>query len=258
MSFRIEAVRDGTAVRVHLAKGPAVVILYELITPRGRIPPRTVTVEGGGVRAEGPLGTVRDELCTAADGALEIHRVWELATRAPVRLPCVVELEGTFSEWVVPAVMVDGNHEGAGRFPRGGLDVGWSFREDRCPIPSCAILAGDAGAWAFFSLPARTEEEIGSIRSKSRQGFVELEIATPYEESPSSYREKGVLIGGLHGPRRAWFHPAPASDSKGHSSSCTPRAPGSPIGRSLPLRGAAAGRKDSTSGPASTGIVSSR
>ena len=206
--LRIERVREGRAVRIGFPGGRIVTIRYEIITPRGRLLPDSLTVEGAIVRASCAAGTTRDELRCADDGGLEITRSWSLSTSSRVRLPCTVEVSGSFPHWVVPSVMYDGNAEGTGRFPRGGLEVGWSFREDRCPIPSCAVPAGDTGSWAFFSRPAATEEGIGSIRSRAGDGFVELEIATPFDESPRCYREKGWPVGGQHRPRGRWFDAA--------------------------------------------------
>jgi hypothetical protein len=204
-ALRIEPAGEGRAVRAHLTADRRVTIRYEIITPRGRLLPDSVTVEGAVVVATSPAGITRDELRLAGDGALEITRSWSLHGPSRVRLACTVDLEGGFTRWVVPSVMYDGNTEGAGRYPRGGLETGWSFREDRCPIPSCAICAGDSGSWAFFSSPAGSEREIGSIRSRTRGNGVELEIATPFDESPHSYREKGWPVGGQHGPRGQWF-----------------------------------------------------
>ena len=155
--------------------------------------------------AEAPVATICDELRLATDGVLEVDRRWLIRNGVRTRLAFGVQFAGSFPRWVVPAVMYDGNAEGSGKFPRGGPEVGWSFREDRCPIPSCAILCGAGGGWALFTRGAETEEELSSIKTFLVDGDVTLEIATPFEEAPATYREKGYPLGGQSRPTRAWF-----------------------------------------------------
>jgi hypothetical protein len=185
------------------------VLRYEILTPRTRVNPDSIDVEGTAVHARSSLGNIDDEIGVGEGGALEILRHWTISSRASFRLPCAALLDGDFSRWIVPAVMYDGNIEGTGRFPRGGLEIGWSFREDRCPIPSCSVVMDGSGrGWAFFTEPAGSEEEISSIRSTRRNGGVVLEIATPFEEGPFTYREKGWPVGGQGKPTGKWFPPA--------------------------------------------------
>jgi hypothetical protein len=203
--LHLTTIRNGTAVSADFPDGRSAVIRYDVITPRGRVAPDSVEVARDSAAAVGAAGSMRDIFLLADDGVLEITRRWDLPTRSPVRCPFTVELPGAFPHWVVPSVMYDGNAEGRGRFPRGGLEAGWSFREDRCSIPSCAIVSGDSGSWALFTHPALDDEGISSVRSRAIEGGAELEIASPFEESPRCYREKGWPVGGQHGPRRRWF-----------------------------------------------------
>jgi hypothetical protein len=206
--LRLTVVRNGTAVRALFPDGRSAVIRYDIITPRGRVSADAVEVTHNSAAATCAVGSMLDFFLLDDDGTLEIRRRWDLSTRSPVRCPFTVELSGAFPHWVVPAVMYDGNAEGKGRFPRGGLEAGWSFREDRCPIPSCAIVSGDSGSWALFTYPSLDDEDVTSVRSRAIEGGAELEIAAPFEESPRCYREKGWPVGGQHGPRRRWFQEA--------------------------------------------------
>jgi hypothetical protein len=221
------------AVRLRLSGNRSVILRYEIVTPGGRFGPLDISMEGLVVRVRTALGEVADEIRVGVDGALDITRSWNISSRAPFRLPCIVQLQGFFSRWVVPSVMWDGNQDGIGKFPRGGLEVGWSFREDRCSIPSCSILIGSPPmgrygsppmGWAFFTEPAKREEELSSIKSTAarrnasgRYGSppmgrdadaVVLEISTPFEEWPFTYREKGWPFGGLRRPTEMWFPPS--------------------------------------------------
>jgi hypothetical protein len=208
------AASEGAAVRVSFPDGRSAVLRYDVETPRGRVAPRAVAVEGARVRASLPMGTVTDNLALAPDGGLDVVRRWDLRPRGPVRCLFTVEAGGAYPRWVVPAVMYDGNAEGRGRFPRGGLEVGWSFREDRCPIPSCAVVAGDSGSWALFTQPAPDEARLSSIRSSAAPGGAALEVGVPWIEGPRSYREKGWPIGGQHGPRGRWFAAGPLASER--------------------------------------------
>jgi hypothetical protein len=201
----LELVRQGNAVRVRFHSGRSVVIGYELETPRGRLDPEAIDVKGAVVRATSHASSIRDLFALHPDGVLSIQRSWSIRLRSPVRLPMMVTVGEPISRWVIPAVMYDGNTEGTGRFPRGGLSTGWSFREDRVSIPSCAEVAGEAGGWVFFTRPAAVEQELSSVRCLTVTGGVALEISTPFEESPFTYTEKGYPFGGLSRADKRWF-----------------------------------------------------
>jgi len=105
---------------------------------------------------------------------------------------------GRVREWCVPAVMYDDNEQGKGSFPSGDLEQGWSFREDRIPVPCCSLLLDrDGRAQALFCNPAAVENEISSIKSSLEGGKPTWEISIPFTEEPFTYREKGILFGGL-------------------------------------------------------------
>jgi hypothetical protein len=193
----LAAIDLGTHGRLRLA--------YELETPHGRVAAAALRVQGQRIEAEWPGARLTDDVQWAADGLLEVRRTWTIERPGKVRLLFAVLLDGSFSRWIVPAVMYDGNEEGEGRFPKGGLDVGWSFREDRVTIPSCSILFGEGQGWALFTTPAESERHLSSIRSARRGGEVTLEVATPYHESPHTYTEKGFPFGGLSRPSGEWL-----------------------------------------------------
>ena len=84
-------------------------------------------------------GEVRDEI-EYMQGLIRVSRSWKILKKGKWQLMFDYVPAPVLSEWIVPAVMYEKNERGEGRFPRGGLEKGWSFREDRIPVPSCSIL----------------------------------------------------------------------------------------------------------------------
>ena len=101
--------------------------------------------------------------------------------------------------------MYDKNEMGEGRFPRGGIEKGWSFREDRISIPSCSILHDGAQWQAVFTNPSAKDNETSSVKTYFREGRPAFEISVPYIEEPFTYTEKGILFGGLTAKTAAFF-----------------------------------------------------
>jgi len=155
----------------------------------------------------GRKATVRVDFGTALlsdtikekDDLLVVERQWTVYRPGSWRLLFTYRPSlGRVREWCVPAVMYNGNEQGKGFFPNGGLERGWSFREDRIPVPSCSLLLDREGcAQALFCSPAAVENEISSIKSSLEGGKPTWEISIPFTEEPFTYREKGILLGGL-------------------------------------------------------------
>jgi hypothetical protein len=132
------------------------------------------------------------------DDALIINRLWEIKRAGKFALSFLFTPEiNKPDEWIVPSVMYRQNALGEGKYPRGNWDMGWSFREDRIPIPSCAILTRDTRFNSVFAFPSRDCSDISSIKTYAYNGAPEFEIRIPFSEEPFTYTEKGIMLGGL-------------------------------------------------------------
>jgi len=140
------------------------------------------------------------------DGFIKIIRHWKILK--PYRWQLVFGYcpGPDLRQWLVPSVMYAKNEMGAGRFPRGGLDKGWSFREDRIPIPSCSILHDNLNWQAVFTSPATNDGEISSVKTFLKSSVPVFEIRVPYTEEPYTYTEKGIVTGGLTGKTGRFFN----------------------------------------------------
>lgn len=155
----------------------------------------------------GRKATVRADFGTALlsdtikekDDLLVVERQWTVYRPGSWRLLFTYRPGlGRVREWCVPAVMYKGNEQGKGSFPSGGLELGWSFREDRIPLPCCSLLLdSEESAQGVFCSPAAVENEIAGIKSSLEGGKPTWEISIPFAEEPFTYREKGILLGGL-------------------------------------------------------------
>ncbi len=149
-------------------------------------------------------GEVRDEI-ECGIGLVRIRRSWKILKKGRWQLMFGYSPAPLLSEWIVPAVMYEKNEKGEGRFPRGGLEKGWSFREDRIPVPSCSILHNGREWQAVFTSPAEREGEISSVKTFLNSGRTSFEIRTPYTEEPFTYTEKGIVTGGLTARTEKYF-----------------------------------------------------
>jgi len=149
-------------------------------------------------------GEVRDEI-ECRQGLIRVRRSWKILKKGRWQLMFDYTPAPVLSEWIVPAVMYEKNERGEGRFPRGGLEKGWSFREDRIPVPSCSILHNDKEWQAVFTSPAGSAGEISSVKTFISDGSPRFEIRTPYTEEPFTYTEKGIVLGGLTAKTEKYF-----------------------------------------------------
>ncbi|OHD55538.1 MAG: hypothetical protein A2Y33_00845 [Spirochaetes bacterium GWF1_51_8] len=145
-------------------------------------------------------------------GVLRIEREWTIERPGKYRLLFDFLTPGAeFSRWFVPSVMYDGNTAGEGKFPKGGLGDKWSFREDRMPVPACSALYGRSGFRALFLSPAESNVMTASVKTYLSGGVPAFTLAIPFEESPKSYTEKGLVLGGLTRPKMKFVHVKPGA-----------------------------------------------
>jgi hypothetical protein len=192
-----ELARAGSNIKITLDGQDAGELFYSARAGKAVLQPDSVVCEGDNV-AEATFkdADLRDEF-TYTDGLIKIKRRWKITKPGKWQLIFGYSPSPKLRQWIVPSVMYDENRMGTGKYPTGGLERGWSFREDRIPIPSCSILH-DGSTWqAVFTTPAHNEGEISSVKTFLCEGRPSFEIRVPFTEEPFTYTEKGIIIGGL-------------------------------------------------------------
>lgn len=129
------------------------------------------------------------------------HRHFTLHEAGRWRLSFSLTPDLQAAHMCVPAVSYFGNTLGVGDFPRGGREHHWSFREDRTPLPSCAVIHGGGWAQSVCCAPARSEAELSSVQIDPQR----LSIWLPRHEGPTRYVTKGLIRPGAAGPTEFWF-----------------------------------------------------
>jgi len=148
---------------------------------------------------------IEDHL-TPGNGRVIVKRRWTIEKPGTWQLCFTfVPEKQDYTDLIVPSVMYHDNRHGEGKFPKGGVQAGWSFKEDRISIPSCSVLHDSTSYLAVFTEPAKDEYDISSVRTFEENGKRIFEIKIPFAEEPYSYREKGMLFGGLRKARNAYF-----------------------------------------------------
>ncbi len=193
-----ELVADEQSVKIREGAVELGSICYRLRYKKQLLRPRNIRTEKSEIVVDFGPANLNDRITGTAEG-LRIERTWTLCRPGSWQL--LFEYRPALprdSEWIVPAIMYQKNASGTGNFPRGGLEPGWSFREDRIPLPSCSILIDrDHRYQALYCSPAQKEEELSSVKSGLDRQGVFLEIRIPYTEEPKTYWEKGIFFGGL-------------------------------------------------------------
>ncbi len=161
-------------------------IIYQLEIDSRVVLADKVEVSAGHVIANFGDAKIIDEI-NFSDGIVTIQRQWNIKAQTNASLFFSVMKSIIPKNWIVPGVMYNGNKEGFGKFPVGDTSVGWSFREDRCTIPSCSIIEWENGFLALFTRPAESERYISSIMTTSTKSQTTLSIRIPYVEFPRSH-----------------------------------------------------------------------
>ena len=161
--------------------------------------PERVETDQGSIRAFFEGAELSDRL-TFSQGLVRVDRTWRITRKGSWQLGFGYSPFPTLEQWIVPAVMYDRNVMGTGHYPRGGVEAGWSFREDRVPVPSCSILHDGSNWQAVFAQPAPDESVLSSVKTFLRESKPTFEIRVPFSEEPRTYTEKGLVIGGLTAP----------------------------------------------------------
>lgn len=117
------------------------------------------------------------------DGFLAVRRKWNIAGSGEVRVCFGVQVRLTPLNWVAPAVIYDGNGMSPGRFPRRGAELGLTFMEDKCAVPSCSFIQNREHHLGVFTSPAANPEELSSVNTYSAGEFTGLTITLPGAES---------------------------------------------------------------------------
>lgn len=141
--------------------------------------------------------SLKDVFLNDEGGMLQIQRSWRVHSEAYWKFSFLFQPAEICKDFIVPSVIYQNNKYGKGHFPKGGLESGWSFREDRTPLPSCSLLYSERHYYALYSSPAQRESELGSIKTALHQNRAALEFLFPYTESPRSFKDKGLLWSGL-------------------------------------------------------------
>jgi hypothetical protein len=176
-------------------------IRYTLLRNRNiLLPAELVTIDGMTATVKFTGVTVTDRFSDVGDG-VRIEREWRVTRPGDYRFHFDFITSGTgFGNRIVPSVMYDGNVHGEGKFPKGGLDVPWSFREDRMPVPGCTAVYGESGYRAVFMSPAQDDSFTGSAMTFLEGEIPVFRLCVPFIEYPKTYTEKGIMLGGLTAP----------------------------------------------------------
>lgn len=172
-------------------------IYYRVRKGSTALQPIEIRCDAGGVVTVTFDGVLLKDELIAGEGLITIKRRWKVTSPGRWQMLFNYQPSTDLWRWLVPSVMYDKNEMGAGHFPRGGVEKGWSFREDRIPIPSCSILHDGSHWQSVFTSPSLKESEISSVKTHIAEGRTAFEVSVPYREDPFTYTEKGILIGGL-------------------------------------------------------------
>jgi len=203
--MNLELKQDGMIVRL-TGSGIEMGDLYYSIRKGGDwLAPQEVTTGPGNCAGAVFEHAELTDRFTFGQGLVRVDRRWKITQPGVWQLGFGYCPPLNLRQWLVPSVMYEKNAMGSGRFPRGGIDRGWSFREDRIPVPSCSILHNGSDWQAVFTTPARDGGETSSVKTCLRDSRPSFEIRVPYTEEPFTYAEKGIFIGGLSRPTEKLF-----------------------------------------------------
>ena len=138
------------------------------------------------------------------EGSLEIERNWKIEGEGKIQLSFQIKTPEKPESWINPCVNYNGNPKGEGDFPKPKPGEGWSFREDRLGIPSCSIIRDSKGPLAVFTTPAKTENEISSVETVTKNSETVFNIRVPLTEKPKRHTGK-YYLNGLSGKKEKHF-----------------------------------------------------
>lgn len=171
-------------------------LVYSLKTPEHTYVPEKISSTPNEIIAEFPQGIIKDQL-EWEDGNLIINREWDLNHTGDLRLIFEINcsLQPTF--YLIPGMVVNGNKQGEGNYPKPKISEKHSFREDRCAVPSCGIMESSRDCIGLFTEPSPNEEFMSSISIFQKDSNSHFEISIPWEEQPVRYVAKFRKIDGL-------------------------------------------------------------
>lgn len=122
-----------------------------------------------------------------------------------------------FNNWIIPAVMYNGNEFGKGDSPKGILKNGkpWVFSYDRCSIASCTLSENKNHVFAMFASDTTASSLVSSCSfeaDKSGKGIHKL--IYPVSEEPVSYVGKNTYSDPYEG--YITFYPGSAFEAESY------------------------------------------
>lgn len=186
---------DGNQAKISLGNNE-INLYYMLRSPSEIYFPSQIMETNGEVYARFPQGTITDYLEQDGHNVI-INREWSLDFRGKLGLSFNLSCKMVPTFYLIPSVVVNGNKFGKGNFPRPKLTEKYSFREDRCTIPSCGIVEDSENCIGIFTEPAPNETFMSSISIHQKAENINWEICIPWEEQPLRYIAKFRVLKGL-------------------------------------------------------------
>jgi hypothetical protein len=177
-------------------KATEIYFMYVLRSPVGINYPSEILEKNGEIHAKFAQGEIIDHLQKDGENLI-VNREWDLDYKGQLNLAFNVKCNLTPSFYIIPSVVVNGNKFGKGNYPQPKLSEKYSFREDRCAIPSCGIIEDSKNCLGIFTDPATNETFMSSISLYCKDQNMNLEICTPWEEQPVRYVSKFRVLKGL-------------------------------------------------------------
>ncbi|MHA1650979.1 MAG: hypothetical protein ACTSYB_12360 [Candidatus Helarchaeota archaeon] len=171
-------------------------LIYMLKSPKKVYFPQDIEKTDKSIYVKFEQGTILDNI-EYDHGNLIINRNWKLDYKGHLNLPFKIMCRLNPSFYIIPGIVVNGNKYGKGNYPQLKLNEKFSFREDRCTVPSCGIVEDSEHCIGIFTDPAPEEELLSSISLYRSKGNLYFEICTPWEEKPVQYVSKFRYIKGL-------------------------------------------------------------
>lgn len=177
---------------LHLQPFVTVEVGVSLFHDGGESVPEDVSQSKDRVRFVFPCAVVEDSV-EVTPRRIVIHRKYTFTRDVEARTVDSILLSMKDPDLTIPSVLYRGNDRGFGTFPRGGVPDGWSFMEDRTPLPNALLLSDHRSELWFCTSPAVTVEDLSSVGTTTTYGGTKIETHVPGWERPASYRGKTLL-----------------------------------------------------------------